>query len=107
MSEEEIKALVIRLYDRVSVEISGHETADIDAVRAADTIQALFQKITALELRLAVSQGIEKKLADLLLHAWVHSGYPNCGYEDMTYEQKTLYDTTINKTFAQKDGGNG
>ncbi len=29
---------------------------------------------------------------DLICHMRVHSGYPNCGYQQMTSEQKTLYD---------------
>lgn len=31
-------------------------------------------------------------LHDLVLHCWVHSNYPNCGYRHMTTEQKALYD---------------
>lgn len=41
---------------------------------------------------------IEKKnehindLKMLVKHCWIHSGYRNCGYNQMTYEQQKLYD---------------
>ncbi len=34
-------------------------------------------------------------LRELIIHCWVHSGYPNCGYDQMTTEQKALYDGLI------------
>lgn len=33
----------------------------------------------------------EKDLRGLIRHAWVHSGYRDCGYKQMTTEQKKLY----------------
>ena len=38
----------------------------------------------------APSEEVER-LKDLIRHAWVHSGYPNCGFKQMTTEQKSLY----------------
>ena len=35
----------------------------------------------------------EKDLEDLVNHCWIHSGYENCGYKQMTTEQKKLYDS--------------
>jgi len=35
------------------------------------------------------------RLRKLIRHAWVHSGYPNCGYDQMTTEQKSLYAAVI------------
>ena len=32
-----------------------------------------------------------KALKTLIQHAWIHSDYPNCGYAQMTTEQKKLY----------------
>lgn len=31
-------------------------------------------------------------LRRLVMHCWIHSGYPNCGYMQMTSEQKLLFD---------------
>ncbi len=32
---------------------------------------------------------------ELILHVWVHSGYENCGYRQMTTEQKAFYNSII------------
>jgi hypothetical protein len=32
-----------------------------------------------------------KALKKLIQHAWIHAGYPHCGYGQMTTEQKKLY----------------
>lgn len=34
----------------------------------------------------------KEKLEELVVHTWVHSAYPNCGYREMTSEQKALFD---------------
>ena len=36
-----------------------------------------------------------RNLSDLVVHCWVHSGYQNCGYKQMTTRQKEFYDETI------------
>ena len=36
------------------------------------------------------------RLRELILHIWVHDGYENCGYKQMTTEQKQLYDEITN-----------
>ena len=33
-----------------------------------------------------------KSLIDLIGHCWVHSGFIDCGYDQMTTDQKRLYD---------------
>ncbi len=33
----------------------------------------------------------EEELEDLISHMWVHSGYVDCGYRQMTTKQKALY----------------
>ena len=33
-----------------------------------------------------------ERLRDLVGHCWIHSGYRDCGYVQMTTEQKALYD---------------
>lgn len=37
-------------------------------------------------------RGQVKKLRSLVGHCWIHSGYPDCGYLQMTTEEKALYD---------------
>ncbi len=34
----------------------------------------------------------EKALIDLVGHCWVHSGYQDCGYQQMDSEMRKLYD---------------
>ena len=34
-----------------------------------------------------------KALKDLVLHCWIHSSYKNCGFKQMTKEQKRLYES--------------
>jgi len=41
-----------------------------------------------------------KALKTLIQHAWIHSGYPNCGYAQMTTEQKKLYCKVIRVSFT-------
>lgn len=38
-----------------------------------------------------------EELAHLVRHCWVHSGYPDCGYGQMTTEQKALYRRVIGR----------
>ena len=33
------------------------------------------------------------KLRELIKHCYIHAGYRNCGYDQMTTEQKELYDS--------------
>lgn len=35
------------------------------------------------------------RLRELIGHAWLHSAYKNCGYRQMTTEQKALYDAVV------------
>ena len=34
---------------------------------------------------------------ELLHHTWIHSGYRNCGFDQMTTEQKTLFQILLNE----------
>ena len=34
-------------------------------------------------------------MRELIHHMWIHSGYPNNGYNQMTRAQKTLYDKIV------------
>lgn len=36
-------------------------------------------------------------LRNLIEHCWVHSGYRDCGYIQMTTEEKALYDRVIGR----------
>ena len=40
---------------------------------------------------------IIKKFEDLVAHMWVHSGYYNNGYKQMTTKQKKFYDKVVKK----------
>lgn len=35
------------------------------------------------------------RLRGLIHHAWIHGAYPDCGYDQMTTEQKALYDAVL------------
>ena len=41
-----------------------------------------------------INQEIEK-LKCLVIHIYIYSGYENCGYSQMTSEQKCLYDQIV------------
>lgn len=36
-------------------------------------------------------------LKDLICHAWVHTGYRDCGYDQMTTAQRALYNTIVDR----------
>jgi hypothetical protein len=40
-------------------------------------------------------------LRDLIRHCWVHSGYQDCGYLQMTTQQKNLYNKTIGRKASE------
>lgn len=45
-------------------------------------------------------QPTEQELIELIQHCWIHSGYENCGYRQMTTRQKQIFDDlTINQPF--------
>lgn len=35
------------------------------------------------------------RMREIIQHCWIHSGYHNCGYQQMSSEQKKLYDSVI------------
>lgn len=39
----------------------------------------------------------EQELEDLLKHCWIHEGYSRCGYNQMTTEQKELFDALTSR----------
>jgi len=34
-----------------------------------------------------------RELKRLIVHCWIHSGYQNCGYDQMTTEERALFDS--------------
>jgi hypothetical protein len=42
-----------------------------------------------------------KDLRDLIRHCWVHSGYQDCGYLQMTTQQKNLYNKVIERSASE------
>jgi predicted NACHT family NTPase len=47
------------------------------------------------ELNLDELREENKRLRSLLVHCWIHSGYPDCGYLHMSTEEKALYDEVV------------
>lgn len=43
-----------------------------------------------------------RDLRDLIRHAWIHAGYPDCGYKQMTTEQKKLYCRIVGRNFQER-----
>ena len=44
-----------------------------------------------------------EQLLDLVAHCWVHSGYQDCGRDQMTTEQKAFYDAKIAAIIKRND----
>lgn len=38
-----------------------------------------------------------RALRELVTHCWIHSNYSDCGYREMTSEQKRLYNQTVGR----------
>ena len=49
------------------------------------------KKLCALAERCAMAE-------EIVRHAWVHSGYPDCGYDKMTAKQRERYDQLVGRT---------
>ncbi len=65
----------------------------------ADRLWEQHDEIVTLRKQLAkVRNETSIGLRDLIGHAWVHSGYLDCGYAQMTTEQKALFDSVIGRT---------
>lgn len=47
-----------------------------------------------------------RKLEYLIHHAWIHSGYPNCGFDQMTTAQKEIYNDLIQRWTGEGVCGN-
>jgi hypothetical protein len=50
-----------------------------------------------------MSKPKRKELKALIRHAWIHSGYPSCGYGQMTTEQKKLFCKVVGHDFEEYD----
>lgn len=44
----------------------------------------------------------KKDLIQLIRHAWVHTAYADCGFMQMTTEQKKLYCKIVGDTFENR-----
>lgn len=61
--------------------------------RAQNAVFATFDRI---------EKKVEGRIRDLELlvkHCWISSSYPNCGYSQMTTEQRELFDKIIRKDY--------
>lgn len=73
--------------------------------RAADTqtclneeLRASMRTVAKAAHTLASDDGYQAETAGLkriIHHAWIHSGYPNCGFDKMTTEERRLYRSVI------------
>ena len=43
-------------------------------------------------------------LVELVRHTWIHSGYRNCGYAQMTTKQQQLFDDIVRSGEEKADG---
>jgi hypothetical protein len=89
---------------RVLLSLNWNFTENLDADRqfiaaARNIIRPLAQAYTAALTALEASDSDRKKLAarvtaleDLVGHCWVHSGYRDCGYDQMDSNMRELYD---------------
>jgi hypothetical protein len=48
-----------------------------------------------------------KALKELIRHCWVHSGYRDCGWSQMTAEQRVLYEKVIGRKSKPHSGHDG
>lgn len=70
----------------------------------AELDEARREILIYLETRIpAALEATAKERDDLICHMRIHSGYPNCGYMQMTTAQKTLYDAIWDKEVAMME----
>jgi hypothetical protein len=67
--------------------------------KAANDIRSLdyaaMKPVTGVPLALEVAADDIDELRELIIHCWIHSGHPNCGYDQMTTDQKLFYGAII------------
>lgn len=51
--------------------------------------------LCAKDAELAAAKGRVVSIEDLVRHCWIHEGYPRCGYDQMTTDQKALYEEIL------------
>jgi hypothetical protein len=66
---------------------------------SSDAMRAMWEELVKAKILLNTRTPVPDvgKLKELIRHAWVHSGYTNCGYSQMTMEQKILYVSITNE----------
>lgn len=78
-------------YMRKALELAAQCWCDLDTkhiVMDPDLAKAFAKRFAKL-------LGEVGDLKDLIYHAWIHSSYPGCGYNQMTTEQKVLMNRII------------
>lgn len=62
-------------------------------IRAMD--DAAMKPVLGVPMALEVAADEIEELRALIIHCWVHSGYRDCGFDQMTTEQKQFYRAII------------
>ena len=71
-------------------EVADDKWDEVFLIPSNSPREAMHAAVAAVLERVATS---DADLRDLVKHAWVHSNYANCGYRQMTTEQKRLFDS--------------
>ena len=64
------------------------------------------RKKKKLKRKLKLAMRLNYRLQDLVRHCWVHSGYKDCGYNQMDTPQRSLYCDVICRTPEEFDDPN-
>jgi DNA repair exonuclease SbcCD ATPase subunit len=83
----------------VEKERDAAEASWAEEQRAANAAEL---ECEALKAKLQRAEAVVLKLTDLLRHCWVHEMHPRCGFDQMTTEQKAIY-----QAIASGDGWDG
>lgn len=61
---------------------------------------AAMKPVMGVPMALEVAADEIDELRDMVVHCWVHSGYRDCGFDQMTTEQKQFYRAIIAQQLA-------
>lgn len=70
-----------------------------DSLKFTDLQRASVRDVKAVGMTSAATSlelvGYIRQLESLVFHCQIHSGYPNCGYNQMESDQKEIYDGIV------------
>jgi hypothetical protein len=75
----------------------GATTIELNLLEVLRWNESSFCSPEATQRSVAISDAIEElqRLRALIKHAWIHDSYRNCGFDQMTSEQKDLYNKIV------------